>query len=84
MSGFIDLTQKRFGRLVAVAIHPERYRCAGGTAVCWDCVCDCGEKHVVRGKDLRNGKSTSCGCSKRIDLVVSDRLIPGRLGGMRR
>ena len=28
----------------------------------WLCICDCGVKREVRGKDLRSGKTKSCGC----------------------
>jgi hypothetical protein len=61
----IDLTGERFGRWTVLVMHPER--CHGRAL--WLCRCDCGTERAVRGKDLRNGKSISCGCSKRIDLV---------------
>lgn len=32
---------------------------------CWACVCSCGGRLEARGKDLRNGNTTSCGCAKR-------------------
>jgi hypothetical protein len=67
---FLDLTGMKFGHWLVVAVHPERYRDGNSVYVLWDCVCRCGTKRAVRGKDLRNGKSTGCGgCSKRIDLV---------------
>jgi len=28
----------------------------------WDCVCICGKHKVVKGYDLRNGYTTTCGC----------------------
>jgi hypothetical protein len=59
MSKLIDLTGKRFGRLVALAIHPERSRFG---EVSWICRCDCGTKRIVLGTHLRSGHSTSCGC----------------------
>lgn len=30
----------------------------------WLCECECGTKRIVIGKDLRNGKSTNCGCQR--------------------
>lgn len=35
----------------------------------WLCQCDCGRRKIVYAQNLRNGKSTSCGCSKHTDLV---------------
>ena len=35
----------------------------------WICMCACGTQKSVLGKYLKNGKSTSCGCSKKVDLV---------------
>jgi hypothetical protein len=52
----IDLTGKRFGRLVVIAY-------AGGGK--WLCICDCGTRVVVRGRCLREGQTNSCGCLKR-------------------
>ena len=65
MGRLIDLTGRRFGRWTVVAIHCER--CEGRAF--WLCHCACGTERVVRGTDLRNGKSTGCGCSKGDDLV---------------
>lgn len=31
----------------------------------WNCVCQCGRHRVVRGDRLKNGTSTSCGCSRK-------------------
>lgn len=30
--------------------------------VFWNCICDCGNKGIVRGTSLTSGNSTSCGC----------------------
>lgn len=30
----------------------------------WFCRCDCGARVVVRGKDLPNGNTSSCGCAQ--------------------
>src|SRR5713101_1171101 len=56
-----DLTGMRFGRLVVIGRADND---KNGSAQ-WHCRCDCGEKRVVRGSDLRNGHSTSCGCFQR-------------------
>lgn len=61
MPGKIDLTGKRFGKLTVVAEHPERK----GHAIMWVCKCDCGNTKLINGNNLRQGKSTTCGCSTR-------------------
>jgi len=53
----IDLTGKRFGRWVVLALHPERSRL--GLAR-WICRCDCGTERIVLGTKLRRGLTTSC------------------------
>lgn len=53
----IDITGRRFGRLVAVQ---RAERIGGHTA--WECVCDCGKRTVVKTSNLTVGKTQSCGC----------------------
>ena len=57
----IDLTGQRFGRLTVAGISQQRL----SGELSWDCLCDCGNKVVVRGSSLRNGRTRSCGCLKR-------------------
>ncbi len=54
----IDLTGKRFGRLVAQA----KDRSVTDDEARWRCRCDCGRETRVRSSSLRNGTSQSCGC----------------------
>lgn len=54
----LDLTGKRFGRLVAVELHPERQNRQRR----WRCKCDCGNETVVLVASLRRGNTKSCGC----------------------
>jgi hypothetical protein len=54
----LDITNRRFGRLVAVR-H--------STGVCktktyWLCKCDCGKERSIDTRSLISGKTTSCGC----------------------
>jgi hypothetical protein len=37
----------------------------------WECRCDCGNKAIVLGYRLRNGRTRSCGCLAR-DIKKSD------------
>ena len=60
----IDITGKRFGRLVA--IEPTNERTKQGDII-WKCKCDCGNTSNVSAKNLKVVKS--CGCSHRkVDL----------------
>lgn len=53
MSNRIDLTGKRFGRLVVLEYKGN---------LKWLCKCDCGNEKVVTGQSLRRGTTLSCGC----------------------
>lgn len=54
---FKDLTNKRFGKLVAI----ERLGRKGRTYL-WKCKCDCGNYCEKEVQYLLNGDTTSCGC----------------------
>jgi hypothetical protein len=58
MSHPIDITNQRFGRLVAIRRAGSNSR---GRAL-WLCQCDCGNKKIAPSQDLRNGKIQSCKC----------------------
>lgn len=60
---FQDLTEQRFGRLVAQAEAP------GSAPVRWECICDCGASTVVAASKLKNGHTSSCGCLSRERLM---------------
>ncbi len=61
MSPVIDLTGKRFGRLVCIrAVGSD----SQGRAQ-WLAKCDCGNETVVRACNLRQGWTQSCGCLKK-------------------
>lgn len=58
MPAFIDLTGKRFGRLLVLS------KCEAGKdgGFYWLCKCDCGKKTTVKSGNLRSGHTLSCGC----------------------
>jgi hypothetical protein len=58
MGTFLDLTGKRFGKLIAISYSPGSRRNEGG----WLCKCDCGKDTFVSGANLRTGNTKSCGC----------------------
>jgi hypothetical protein len=53
-----DLSGLRFGRWTVLGYH---HTTADGKGA-WLCRCDCGTKRPVVGRDVRSGKSRSCGC----------------------
>jgi hypothetical protein len=57
----INLINKRFGKLVVKKQSEER---GNKGQIKWECVCDCGNKHITSGESLRGGKSKSCGCNR--------------------
>lgn len=58
MSKLIDLSNKRFGRLVVV----QRTENSKKGEVNWLCKCDCGGIKIAQGNHLREGSTNSCGC----------------------
>lgn len=58
---FIDMANQKFGRWLALRVSDDKK----SGRISWICVCECGTERAVIGKDLRNGKSTSCGCVSR-------------------
>ena len=64
-----DLTGKRFGRLLVEKLeHYDNIR----KVYIWECICECGNKITVRGADLKNGNTQSCGC------LQKERFLNGR------
>lgn len=55
---FIDMTGNRYGRLVVLG--QDGHTNTGQAK--WLCQCDCGKQTTVRGQQLRNGGTQSCGC----------------------
>lgn len=54
----------RYGKLVVIEYSgsiPKK----GYSEKMWLCECDCGNKIVASGRNLRAGKYVSCGCSKK-------------------
>ena len=61
MRKIIDMTGRIIGRLTVIE---ECGRDAQGK-VLWRCRCECGNEVIVRGSNLRNENTTSCGCYQR-------------------
>lgn len=60
MGRLIDLTGKRFGRLLVKERDMEHKK-----HTCWICVCDCGNITSVNASSLTRGLTKSCGCLAR-------------------
>lgn len=54
----IDLTGRRFGRLIVESRAAPTRR--GQKR--WACVCDCGDRTITEQSSLRRGTTRSCGC----------------------
>ena len=77
----IDLTGKRFGKLIALRPASK----AANGSIKWLCRCDCGKVKEIRGDRLRNGETKSCGCTqfKKYDLTgqkINHLLVLERIG----
>jgi hypothetical protein len=65
MSLFINMTDRRYGRLVVLYMYRRT-----STDTYWWCQCDCGTTKQVGGKHLRSYHTQSCGCLLREMLAV--------------
>src|SRR6266446_1323453 len=63
MAYLIDITDKKFGKLLVIKKLEGR---GPSGQVYWECLCDCGNTHVTSGECLRSGKTKSCGCMQLI------------------
>ena len=81
MSPVIDMTGKRFGRLVVLSREPNDRH---GFAV-WKAICDCGNTTIVLGISLRRGAIRSCSCfQKEIASAMKFKHGHGRTGNTTR
>lgn len=59
-----NLVGQKFGLLTAIKEDGK----GNGGKVYWLCRCDCGNEKRVRGTDLKNGNTKSCGCQQTAKL----------------
>ncbi len=65
MRQLIDLTGQNINRLTVIErVDNDKYG-----YVKWLCRCECGKETIVRGGNLKNGHTKSCGCLKK-ELVI--------------
>lgn len=67
MAKLVDLTGQRFGRWTVI----DRAYISPTQGSMWNCVCDCGNKGIIRHSSLTSGNSTSCGCYKSEATIAS-------------
>lgn len=60
MGAFRDLSGQKFNRLTAIRIAEKR-----GKNYYYECICDCGNRKLVRAGQLTSGGTKSCGCLQR-------------------
>lgn len=59
----IDLTNKRFGRLVVIRFFPrDNSIISRREGARWICLCDCGTQCLIYSSDLLGENTRSCGC----------------------
>lgn len=62
----VDLCGKTFGQLKVIKMDEEK---STTKFKYWICECSCGKIISIRGGNLKSGKSQSCGCSRRDDII---------------
>ena len=62
MSRKLNLVGQKFGMLTV--LKESTYKNNTGRSK-WLCQCDCGDKMVASGNNLKHGKTTSCGCKRK-------------------
>lgn len=62
MSNLVDLTGKRFGRLLVIKRDEDHAQNGNRKRTFWVCKCDCGNIVSVNADSLKRGATNSCGC----------------------
>ena len=79
MTGFkaIDLSGRRFGRLVVLDRDGTYRNKSGANLPIWVCKCDCGNETKVVSSSLRSGNTKSCGCLHKeiVGKMMHDRFV---------
>lgn len=70
-NNFKDLTNQRFGKLIAKQPIFNEYK----KRYDWLCQCDCGNEIIVLGSSLSSGNTHSCGCIKSIGESKIEKIL---------
>lgn len=68
MKKCIDLSGKKFGKLLVCNRCSDYIQPNGQHKVMYECLCDCGNTVVTRADYIKNGHTQSCGCLQGINL----------------
>jgi len=72
-----DITGKKFGRLTVIEKIGNVVSPNGNSTPILECICDCGNKVVIRRTSLVSGNTKSCGCL-RVDNLRDNKIINKR------
>lgn len=75
MGSALDMTGKRFGRLVGISFNEDVSKQRGYRM--WNFQCDCGKLHIARANGVNEGKTKSCGCLNRELSLARATKAPG-------
>lgn len=88
--GFVDYTGFKTGKVTVIEFHSWHVQPSGQRKSKWLCQCDCGNKFVALGYNIKKeGHTTSCGCEKKVTIkkfwakVNSGEWVPEKLIGER-
>jgi len=71
MPAFVNLTGKQFNRLTVIDLNLEH---SSKKRKFWNCICQCGNKKIIEGENLKSGKTLSCGCwAREIHPIIQKR-----------
>ena len=62
MGRFIDLTGRKFAKLLVIKRIKNYKQPSGQEKTIWYCLCDCGKEISVLSNHLLNNNTQSCGC----------------------
>lgn len=65
-----DETGNRYGKWTIIKYIPPKERGEKDKKLAWLAQCDCGTIRPIKISDLRNGKSKSCGCTRRLNRQI--------------
>lgn len=75
----LKLTNEKFGLLTVLSLNEEKTSQKHSTY--WNCICECGNKTVVKGVHLIGGETQTCGCKKmsRGEIEIKNLLLENNI-----